>query len=366
MLYTIIIIITLFIIATAFTMSQAKFGRAPQGARLARILKSPNYRNGAFQNQSYTPILAEDASYWALSWNFFFGRREKLSPIDSMPSMKTNLINLNLNEDLLVWFGHSSYFMQLSGKRFLVDPVLSGSASPFSFMIKAFKGANNYSAKDFPDIDYLIITHDHWDHLDYETVLQLKQKVKTVICGLGVGEHFESWGFDATTIVEMDWNDKLDIDSGFVINATPARHFSGRTFKRNQTLWCSYVVQTPTKNIFLGGDGGYDNHFAAIGQQFGSIDLAILENGQYNNDWRYIHTLPNEIGKVFRDLKAKKLLAVHSSKFALAKHAWDEPLISISATSKAENIHLITPMIGELVHLNDDNQQFAEWWKGVN
>lgn len=366
MLYTLLALIVLFFIATAFTMSQSKFGQAPQGSRLERIMKSPNYRDGAFQNLSITPVMAEDVSYWSVAREMIFGKSKRVSPTDTMPYVKTNLLDINPNVDVLVWFGHSSYFIQLDGKRILVDPVLSGSASPFSFTIKAFKGSDPYSVDEIPEIDYLFITHDHWDHLDYETVRLLKSKVKKVFCGLGVGQHLESWGYNTTNIVEMDWNDKLALDSGFIINATPARHFSGRTFKRNQSLWCSFVLQTPTMNIFLGGDGGYDTHFAQIGETFGSIDLAILENGQYNNSWRYIHMMPDEIGKAFTDLKAKRLLAVHSSKFALANHAWDEPLENVSALSKAQGIPLITPIIGEMVYLKDENQQFSEWWKGVN
>jgi len=265
----------------------------------------------------------------------------------------------------LVWFGHSSYFMQVDGKKILVDPVFSGSASPFSFSIKAFNGTDRYTPDETPEIDYLFISHDHWDHLDYETILRLKPKIKKIICALGAGTHFEYWGFDKNSIIEMDWNEQITLDSGFVVNATPARHFSGRGFKRNQTLWTSFVFQTPSMNIFIGGDGGYDKHFAEIGKEFGPFDLAILENGQYNANWRYIHLLPDDLIKAFKDLNAGRLFTVHSSKFALANHPWDEPLVKVTSNSKELNIPLITPMIGELVNLKDNTQKFTEWWKGI-
>jgi len=358
------ITIILSIVAVA-TMQQSKFGKLPSGERLERIKKSPNYRNGSFQNQSRTPIMAEGVSFWSVGKEFFFSREKRITPVDAIPSVKTDLLNLDRNQDILVWFGHSSYFLQVDGKRILVDPVLSGSASPFSFSIKAFKGTNPYTAEDIPEIDYLLITHDHWDHLDYETIMKLKPKIKRVICGLGVGEDFEYWGFSKDSIVEMDWNEQAALDSGFVVHATPARHFSGRGFKRNQTLWVSFLLQTPTMKLFIGGDGGYDAHFAEVGKAFGPIDLTILENGQYNNHWRYIHLLPDDLLKAFYDLNAKRLFTVHSSKFALGNHSWDEPLVKAAANCKALNIPLITPMIGELVNLKDSTQAFSEWWKGI-
>jgi L-ascorbate metabolism protein UlaG (beta-lactamase superfamily) len=196
--------------------------------------------------------------------------------------------------------------------------------------------------------------------------MKLKPKIKKVICGLGVGEHFESWGFDKNAITEMDWNEKVLADSGFVVNAVPARHFSGRGLKRNQTLWVSFAFKTPSMNIYIGGDGGYDTHFSEIGRKFGPFDLAILENGQYNKNWRYIHQLPEDVLKSFKDLNAKRLFPVHSSKFALAIHPWDEPLVMLAKNSKEAGIQLITPMIGELVYLKDNNQKFFPWWEKVN
>ena len=355
----------LFSITAVLIFQQSKFGKSPSGERLERIKKSPNYRDGSFQNQSITPVMTEGVSYFAVGKEFLFGKKRRVSPVDEIPSTKTDLLHLDKNEDVLVWFGHSSYFMQIDGKRILVDPVFSGAASPFSFAVKAFKGTDRYTADDIPGIDYLFISHDHWDHLDYETILQLKPKIKKVICGLGVGENFVDWGFDKNSIFEMDWNETVSLDSGFVANAVPARHFSGRGLRRNQTLWTSFVFQTPTMKIYIGGDGGYDKHFAEIGKKFGPLDLAILENGQYDKNWKYIHLLPDDLIKAFLDLNATRLLAVHSSKFALGNHPWDEPMIKVTARSKDLNIQLITPMIGERVNLKENTQKFSEWWKGI-
>ncbi|OFX68930.1 MAG: MBL fold metallo-hydrolase [Bacteroidetes bacterium GWE2_29_8] len=364
-MYIAVTIIIIFSTVAILILQQAKFGKLPSGKRLERIKKSPNYKNGSFQNQSFTPIMAEDVSYLSVAKEFIFGKRDRIKPIESIPSIKTDLIHLDKNKDILVWFGHSSYFIQIDGKRILVDPVLSDHASPFSFSIKAFKGTNPYSTDDIPEIDYLFISHDHWDHLDYETIKKLKPKIKKIICALGIGEHFEYWGFCKDSIIEMDWNEHVTLDSGFVVNATPARHFSGRGLKRNKTLWTSFVFQTPTMKIFMSGDGGYDKHFAEIGKTFGPIDLAIFENGQYNKNWKYIHLLPDDLLKAFYDLNAKRLFSIHSSKFALGNHSWDEPFMKISANSKELNIPLITPMIGEQVNLKDTTQKFSEWWQNI-
>ncbi len=350
---------------TFLYMRKATFGKAPAGKRLATIKQSPHFRDGQFQNLSPTPDLVEGYSMLGVTYNQFFRQAPRRSPVDPIPSVKTDLLHLPPDADVLVWFGHSSYFIQLDGKRFLVDPVFSGNASPVPGTVKSFKGTDVYTAADLPAIDYLFISHDHYDHVDHQTLLALKDKIGKVICGLGVGAHFEHWGYPAEKIIERDWNENIDLGGGFVAHTTPARHFSGRGFAKNNTLWLSYVLQSPTLKIYIGGDGGYDTHFADIGRRFGPIDLAILDNGQYDAAWRYIHTLPEEVLKAARDLKAKRLFPVHSSKFVLANHPWDEPLAKITELNQAYHFPLVTPMIGEIVKLDEVNQPFRQWWVGV-
>lgn len=365
-MYIAISIIFLLTIIVYIFLRHPKFGKLPTGERLERIKNAPNYQKGSFQNQSITSDLTEGVNYFTVIKELFFEKKKRVTPTDSIPSAKTDLINLDIKKDVLVWFGHSSYFMQIDGKRILVDPVFCGYASPFSFSTKAFKGADNYTTDDIPPIDFLFISHDHWDHLDYDTIKKLQPKIKQVVCGLGTGEHLEHWGYIPKKIIEKNWNEQILLDNGFSVHTVPARHFSGRGLKRNQALWTSFVLQTPTMTIFIGGDGGYDKHFAEIGKNFGEFDLVILENGQYDKNWKYIHLMPDEILKVTKDLKAKKLFTVHNSKFAIANHPWDEPLINVAAQFKAENINLLTPKIGEQVNLKDNNQVFTEWWKNIN
>jgi L-ascorbate metabolism protein UlaG (beta-lactamase superfamily) len=301
-------------------------------------------------------------------YEFLFNKSSRVSPTDIIPSVKIDLHAIPVDSNVLVWFGHSSYLIQIDGKRILVDPIFSGNASPIPGTTSAFAGTDRYTVADLPEIDYLFISHDHYDHVDYTTLLELKSKVKTVVCGLGVGAHFERWGYDSAKVQEKDWYDEVKLDSGFVAYSTPARHFSGRSFSRNNTLWTSYVIQTPTLKIYIGGDSGYDSHFAEIGNRFGPFDLAIIENGQYNLRWKYIHTQPEQVLQAAHDLKARRLFPVHSSKFALASHAWDEPLTRVTElNSKSVNpLYMLTPVIGEVVNLNDSTQTFKHWWKGIN
>jgi L-ascorbate metabolism protein UlaG (beta-lactamase superfamily) len=358
-------LLPLFIVLTLLYMRQEGFGRKASGERLQRMQKSPNFKDGKFQNLHNTPSLTEGYTIPGVMLEFLFKRNANRNPSGIIPSVKTDISNLPLNKDVLVWFGHSSYYIQLDGKRILVDPVFSGNASPLSNSNKAFPGSDIYTAADIPPLDYLFITHDHYDHLDHETVVQLKTKVKKVICGLGVGAHLERWGYAASAIIEKDWNETIELEKGFTVHTTPARHFSGRGFIRNTTLWLSYVLQTPTMKIFLGGDSGYDIHFKEIGNTYGPFDLAILENGQYDIKWKYIHALPEEVLQAAGELKAKKVLPVHSGKFAMANHAWDEPLKKVTELNKSLNISLVTPMIGEVVNLKDDQQQFRQWWVAI-
>lgn len=366
---TMLILLSVFVAATVFVllyMQLPKFGKAPSGERLERILKSPHYKDGSFTNLTPTPTLAEGFSYFEIMYNFFFKKHPDLYPKEPLPSAFTDLHKLPADADVLVWFGHSSYYMQVDGYKFLVDPVFSAEASPVPGSNKAFKGSNVYTADDIPAIDYLLISHDHYDHLDYETVKALKDKVSYVVCGLGVGSHLEHWGYPAERIIEKDWNDTINLGKGLKIYTLTARHFSGRVFKRNNTLWLSYLLETPNRKIYVGGDSGYEGHFAEIGKRFGTIDLAILENGQYNVAWQAIHCLPEETLKAARDLHAKRLMPVHSSKFALGMHAWYEPLSEISRLNNQYRIPLVTPMIGEQVNLNDAAQTFKEWWNIVH
>ncbi len=357
-------VIVVLLVGVLIFINQPSFGKKSGGERLKRVEGSPHYRDGRFQNLSPTKQITSDGSAIGAMIDFLLHKVEGLRPEANLPTVKTDLKQFGKDEDVLVWMGHSSVFIQTDGKRFLVDPVFV-TASPVSFFNKPFKGTALYTPDDMPAVDYLVISHDHWDHLDYQTVKRLKDRVGKVICGLGVGEHFEYWGFDKDRVIELDWNESTAFD-GCTVYCLPARHFSGRGLSPNKTLWASFMLQTPSRNIYISGDSGYDTHFADIRKQFGNIDFAILENGQYNKDWRYIHMLPEGLVSAAKDLAAKRMMTVHNSKYALGKHSWKEPLDNISDADERDPLNLVTPMIGEPVYLNDTTQVFRKWWKESN
>lgn len=362
MIFGIIGLALILALAAFLFMQHPMFGKLPEGERLERIRQSPNYKDGTFHNQSPTQMILSNKSKPRMLWEFLFVKVKDLKPVEKIPAIKTDLKTLPSDEDLLLWLGHSSLYMQISGKRILIDPTLV-SASPLPFVNGAFAGTDIYRPDDMPDIDYLIITHDHWDHLDYKTMLNLKGRTGKVVCPLGVGAHLEYWGFDLSQIIELDWNDHIRLDKDIQLTALPARHFSGRGLNSNHSLWAGYMLQSPLGNIYVSGDTGYDMHFLKIKEQFGDIELAIMENGQYNEDWRYIHFIPEDLVKAVKELQPKRVMTVHNSKYALGRHAWYEPLQKIEEASQSDSFALITPMIGEPVKLKDSAQTFTKWWK---
>lgn len=352
-------------LAAYVILNQRQFGKQPASNALRAVMKSPHYVDDQFRNLSPTPMFTEDTSVPAVLVRNLFTARERRIPKEVIPSVKTDLHSLDPGKDLVVWLGHSSYYIQLSGKRFLIDPVMRPYASPFPFVNRAFKGSHVYTPEDMPPIDYLLISHDHWDHLDHETVVALEPRVNAVITGLGVGSHLAYWGYPPRKIHECDWYGQIGLEEGIRIHVLPARHFSGRGLIRNKTLWVSFVLETANRKLFFSGDTGYGPHLVEAGKRFGKFDLAILENGQYDKLWAYIHMMPEETAQAAIDLNASALLPAHSGKFALSNHAWDDPLARLAAASRNKPYQLLTPVIGNIVDLSDTTQRFSFWWESM-
>ena len=323
-----------------------------------RILQSRNYKNGAFQNFSATPVKAKNSSWYKIIKDSF-NRPKEIRPFRPLPSIKTNIKNLYSEKPVIIWFGHSSYLIHARGKNILVDPVFSGHASPVRFLVKAFAGTDTYAPDDLPPIDLMILTHNHYDHLDTRTITLLNAKTSAYCVPLGVGASFQK--LHAPSVTELDWWETERITNDIEITATPARHFSGRWLKRGGSLWCSFVLKLFGYTIFIGGDSGYDTHFKEIGEKFNGFDLAILECGQYNTSWPFIHMMPEETVQASIDLKAKWLLPVHWGKFALANHPWNEPVGRAVKKATELNVNITTPIIGEPVIINE-NYPVKAWW----
>lgn len=354
----ILILIVVFFLVTNLPV----FGSTPKGSRLDKIQHLNSYQNGAIKNLVDTPMQPEGVGFGKILFKFLTKKKVDTIPDKPLPHVAPNLDGVaTLGAPELIWFGHSTYLIKIEGKRILVDPVFSKRASPFNFIgPEAFEGTDFVKAEDFKNIDILLITHDHFDHLDYETILKIAPNVKDVVTSLGVAAHLESWKVFSGKINELAWEEHLLLE-GFKFTAVSARHFSGRKFKRNQTLWSAFVLETAEGKLFLGGDSGYEKHFKDIGNRFGPFEIALLECGQYNEYWPFIHMFPEQTVQAAKDLKAKVFLPVHWGKFSLAMHPWNEPIQR--AFKEAEKLHvaIVAPILGETIVINEvfENER---WW----
>lgn len=354
-------VVIAFTLAIVLYLRQPLFGALPQFEYAERVQQSTNYVNGEFVNQIDTPLMTTDQSQVSLMLSNLFSKGETRPPF-AIPVTKTPIDTIDITHDMVIWLGHSSYYIQLNGQRILLDPVFSVNASPVPYTNMAFDGTSLYGAADMPEIDVLLITHDHYDHLDYPTILALKPKVKQVITGLGTGAHFEHWGYDMARVHEMDWNESRELAAGITLHATPARHFSGRTFTKNKALWLGFALIAPQRRLFFSGDTGYGPHFVNIGQQFGPFDWVTLDMGQYDPRWANVHMNPEQAAQAAEDLQAKALTPGHVGRFSISPHDWDDPFKRIVAASQNRKYELWTPIIGQPVYFDGLAQQFRAWW----
>lgn len=333
-------------------------GKNPDGAELAKLEKLPNYKNGSFVN------LAEQANVSHPHNRLVFLTRHPkgFKPSLPLPWVKTDLKALPSPAPTIVWFGHSSLLIKTPQGNILTDPVFSNHAGPIPCVANAFAGTKNYHAEDMPQIDVLIISHDHYDHLDYRTLKKLKDKIKMAVVPMGVSSDLIYWGFDPKKIIELNWNQSTTLPGGLQITATPAQHRSGRTYgKDNQTLWASYVIQAGNYRLFFGGDGGYCDYFKQIGRQYGPFDLAFLECGQYSPNWPWTHLWFGQPAQAALDLHARLLQPIHWAKFTEADQPWNEPIKKLVPAAEKLGVPLSVPQIGEPYTLGDPPKT-SVWW----
>ena len=335
-------------------------GKVPAGEELSRIEKMPNYNDGAFRNLDSAGTELKKINPFVVIRDMM-NRPSTVRPSKRIPSVKTDLRLHSAEKPVVVWFGHSSFLIKTGKENILVDPDFSGYAGPFSWLVPAFKGSDIYSVKDMPPIDVLLISHDHYDHLDYSTIQALKGLVKRVVVPEGVGAHFIYWGYPPSIITELNWNESVDISKQLRITATPARHESGRSFKMKKTLWASYVIDCGAYRFFYSGDSGYGRHFKMIGDQYGPFDLALMECGQYNVKWIEKHMLPWQTAKASLDLKAKVIFPVHWAKFIEAYHPWNEPVKELLKSADSLKLAVTVPEIGEPYIIGSPPRN-KDWW----
>lgn len=263
-----------------------------------------------------------------------------------------------------IWFGHSTVLLEMDGKRIFFDPTFARSPSPFPIIGgKRFSGVLPINPENLPSIDLVVLSHDHYDHMDYRSIMRLKNQTRLFCVPSGVGKRLQEWGVDQEKIKELGWWKELNV-AGLTLACTPARHFSGRGLRdRNSTQWCSWVIAGPTTRAFFSGDGGYGPHFKQIGNKYGPFDLTFIECGQYDERWADIHMLPEETVQAHIDVMGKLLLPIHWAAFSLAFHDWTDPIERVIKAAEERDVSITTPRIGEVVIAGSAENPVSTWWR---
>lgn len=370
MLLLVSIILLLVVGVIVFFRSAPQIGSKPSGKRLERMKEAPNFVDGKFQNTVETKMdmrwetIRKSLSHYLFEDKSLKNPREVIS-VQGFRKDEFNAVPSNIFS--FVWFGHSTILIKMNGVTLLMDPVIVGKrASMFSFMgPERFNYSHHLSIDELPKIDAVILSHDHYDHLDYPTIKALNEKVDRFYLPLGVGAHLEKWGVPPEHITELNWWDEVEFQD-LKLAFTPTRHFSGRGFgDRFQTLWGSWVIIGPDKRLYFSGDSGYFPGFKKIGDKYGPFDLTFMECGAYNEGWSEIHMFPEETAQAHLDLKGKLLMPIHWGKFDLALHPWKESVNRLAEKAKEENIPLFTPQVGQMVSLADSSD-LDSWWENVD
>ena len=369
MLITIIsLLVTLFVLVALFVNLSPEFGGTIPDNQRERFSKSPNYKNGVFENLGGVKMNMGFSDY-IKGMRGFFASQSNTRPTGNLPTIKVDSLELANYSGAarLIWFGHSAFLFQKNGKNILIDPMFGPVPAPHPLLGgKRFSEHLPIEIEQLPQIDMVLLSHDHYDHLDYKSILKLKDKVKMFFTPLGVGSHLREWGINDNRITEMDWWDET-IFEGVSLKCTPAQHFSGRGLTdRGKTLWSSWVVQMYSSNIFFSGDSGYGSHFKEIGNTYGPFDFAMMECGQYNELWKEIHMMPEETAQAGIDVKAKMIMPIHWGAFKLAMHSWTDPVIRVTKKAKELNMPISTPRIGEFIYLDSPGEDHENWWNEVN
>lgn len=341
------------------------FGSQPTDGERSRFEQSPQYdaTKSRFDNPDPAITKAMEEFSWGpvdlFRWLFVDGGR---SPKTPLPQMKPDMRLFSAAADTrAIWLGHSSILMRMSGKTILIDPMFGEHASPVPFTVSRFQDSI-LSLHELPLVDYIVISHDHYDHLDMKTIKHFRDKKTLFLVPLGVGGHLRGWGIDESRITEFDWWEGKRL-GGIEFVAAPANHFSGRTAtSRNTTLWASWVIRDGSSNIYYSGDSGYGDHFKEIGNRFGPFDIAFIETGQYNIQWPEVHMMPDESAQAYHDLGAKLFVPIHWGMFVLSNHTWSEPPAQISRLAEEQEINLSIPRIGEVV-VPGESKHATIWWE---
>lgn len=361
------IVVLLTLVTVIFVNTSPQFGGKPTKEQKLQYAQTGYYEEGKFVNQIPSEMEIGIKDMPSLLYKQF-----KKDP-GRQPSAKFDIQHIDSLEieqkpdsiTRLTWFGHSTFLLEIAGEKVLLDPMFGDVPAPHPWLGKSrYSNGLPIEIEKLPQIDAIIMSHDHYDHLDYGSIMKLKEKTAQFYMPLGVGAHFRKWGIAEERIHELAWWDDIELDS-LKFTCTPARHFSGRGFgDRAATLWASWVIQSPEKNIYFSGDSGYGPHFKEIGEKFGSFDYAMMECGQYNEKWHAIHMMPEETIQAAIDLNAKVTQPIHWGAFTLSLHSWTDPIERASIEAKKKSVALCTPEIGEVVLIGERTPN-GKWWEKV-
>ncbi len=354
------------LVATACTLAACASTSDEESQRRYRASQQYSAQEKRFHNAP-NPDAKPHANGFQIWSRFLFGDKTDTVPQDAIPVRPVTpeqLQALPSDANHLIRLGHSSHLLKLQGQYWLIDPVFGERVSPFSFIGPKRFHPTPLALQDLPPIAGLVLSHDHYDHLDEPTIKFLLGKVERYFVPLAVGTRLRDMGVDPERIVELDWW-QADQHAGVSVTATPSQHFSGRTLSdRNSTLWASWVLQAGGQRIFYSGDSGYFPGFKTIGDKIGPMDIALMENGAYDTYWPAVHMTPEETVQAFTDVRGQVLYSVHNSTFALAMHSWRDPLDRLTALTAAQGIALATPEIGEVMTIGQARTNTL-WWQGL-
>ncbi|WP_116104976.1 MBL fold metallo-hydrolase [Lewinella sp. IMCC34191] len=342
-----------------------KFRNDPQfGASLAEMKKddyqgTAAWKMGRFRNLDKTKLREDMRSLLGDLYGYLKAKNtQPTTPLPVAVAEKTS--TPDPDQDYVTWYGHSALRLETAGRTVLIDPMLGEWVAPVPFLGHRFPYKDYHPLQGIGNIDLMLFSHDHYDHLDYDTLMAVKDRTAAYLVPLGIGAHLRSWGIDSEKITEIDWWETVNI-AGLEITATPARHFSGRSpSTRNKTLWCGFFIRTAHHKIYFGGDSGYGRHFKQIGERLGPFDLTMLDSGQYHDHWKNVHMQPEEALTANQDLGGKQLLPIHWGGFSLSDHPWYDPVERIMAADTEQCV--LTPLIGQRFAVGDGTDCRDRWW----
>ena len=356
-----ILLAVLLVAGVAFAQLSPQLGGTPKQDYSA----SGHFQDGKFINPIATSVMT--GSTLKMVQHMLFNKTPDKKPPGPLPMQFLDSLTITQKSPDLVrvtWFGHSASLVEIAGQNILLDPMLSIKMGPIGGVAPTrYNPRVPIAAEQLPAIDAVLISHDHYDHLDYQTVLKIKDKTKHFYVPLGAGAHLLRWGVPAAKITEVTWGDSVQLP-GLTLISAPTRHFSGRGLtNRNSTFWTSWVLKTPAKRLFYSGDGGYGPHFQQIGAQYGPFDLALMECGQYDAQWAEIHMRPEQSVQAALDLRARVMQPVHWAAFTEANHAWNDPVKRAWAEAARRQLPLTTPELGQPVVLDGRPLPQQQWWQ---